>query len=548
MTARTGASLTPIQLNGINAATGGYGLTLSLADLTQSIMGGGRVAAPPKPSQTGTTVRETAQGVNGADLAQAGWGIVFAHADPQVAAIQEALQPLIQLRQGQSGKLFRRFIGADAYRPGESKLNFLERHGVGLGPVDPTKGVPYYLLLVGGPQLIPFEVQYQLDVQFAVGRIHFDKLEEYAAYAQGVVAAETGLISLPRRAAFWSVTNPDDNATRLSTQQLVQPLYSHVHAKYAVRTMDPPPTSWRIDLASGEKSTRTQLARWLGGDQTPAFLFTASHGMEFPQGDPRQLSQQGALLCQDWPGPQKWRGPIPEEFYLAGDHLASNAQVSGLISFHFACFGAGTPQMDDFARQAFQPPQQLAAQPFLAHLPQRLLSRGALAVVSHVDRAWSYSFQWRHATDQTTAFQSTLERLLKGKPLGWSLEYMNQRYAEFSTALNDALDRAEQGTPPDPYDLAGLWTAHHDARNYIIIGDPAVRLALEGSPKQPVTSPAPLSLPPRMGGISSPTPSKPLASLSDSDWQQTPPAVQQALIQAVELIGQLKTTLNSFPT
>jgi hypothetical protein len=411
------------------------------------------------------------------DLNQAGWGVLFAaDADP---AIKDALKPLLNLRAGQVGdeRVFKVLDGKLGVRPGQTAAQWASARGVSLSaPVSPKRGVPYYLMIVGSPEAIPFAFQAQLDLQWAVGRLTFDRIEDYASYAAAVVDYErAATITRGKHAAAWLPRNPLDMATALLAGAVGPEFLGQANPGD-----DPLGTyqKFRLSMFVGDgKATKTTLSQIIAGTidgGPPSLLFTGSHGAEWPLDTPDiQRQRQGALVTQEWTRGQ----PLQPDQYFAAADVPAGVDVRGLIAFVFACFGGGCPATDSYYFTADGAPKPLAPAPLIAALPQALLARGALAVIAHIDRAFSYAFEDVMGTPQAQLLRTPLELLMKGKRAGLAADPLNLQWSSLAAQLGMLLGGNTPGAvPPRTGLLANLYIARDDARNYVVLGDPAVRL------------------------------------------------------------------------
>jgi CHAT domain len=465
-----------VYVNGIDIETGKYAFApRTIDDLARHVLAHPKVRVfselhVERPRSFGVSF-----GMDPAKLDSSGWGIIFHKDTPQ--DVRVALDPLIKLRKQQAGNRFK----ALDYKKGEQTRAWYERHHMSAGSLDPEI-VPYYLLLVGPPDLIPFDFQYLLGVEYAVGRLAFDTAAEYERYARSIGDYENAnAIPNAKEIAFWGTRHLGDPATDLSASLLIDPLANGIaHAAGALKRPIHSDVGYDRKLHLADDATKDSLLTTLHAAKPPAMLFTASHGMAVRSGHPKQLTDQGALLCQDWPG----FGTMRPDHYLAAADLADDANVKGMVAFLFACFGDGTPDADQFPMELSQagtaPP--LAPKPFVAALPRRLLAHpngGALAVIGHIDRAWSFSIQTTNVPEaQIGTFRNTLGFVLSGDRVGNAIRgQFSARFAALSTALASSTSpTAPAAMHLSDRDLVTFWLERNDAQNYVVLGDPAVRI------------------------------------------------------------------------
>lgn len=405
--------------------------------------------------------RELPAGTDSHNLAETGWGLIIAPAEID-RGVKERLSPLIELRRAQAqadqaNNLFRTLT----YKKLKGRDYLFAEHGDAPGTIDPS-ALPYYILLIGSPEQIPFDFQYALAINRAVGRLYFDNLNDYTHYAQAVVEAErpkTKPNFRPRKIGLFSVES--DETTEVLHSYFIEPLVQELQK----RTPD-----WLTDCRKDRKEDLRAMLQ--GGDATPEVLLVTCHGRKKRFGDSEQEEQQGALSCSDGTFSAKDLEDLKPE----------DRPLNGLVAGLFACYSVGTPAMDNFPKGGFgspesKKPKMIAETEFLARLPSALLARGALAVLGHVDRGWTASFRWiaqQRETDATRSLEDSIVRLLKGHRLGHALRPLYRRYSNIAAHLLPLVEALLNGKTPNEIETSLYWTAYLDARNYIILGDPAV--------------------------------------------------------------------------
>lgn len=403
-----------------------------------------------------------------ADLAQARWGIVFPQGVPQ---LRSALEPLVEHRRARWGEDRVRILD---YHRGEGWEDWLTRHSAAAGDVVDPIAVPDYLLLVGSPRRIPFELQSVLSLQRAVGRVSFDDIEGYRRYAESVVAQENGAPAPAREVVFFAPRYRRDPVSRLQSDLIVRPLMGDRSGPGVAQE-----EGFATVRLWGEDATKKRLTEaFTGGREgtAPALLFAAAHALGGPVGDSRQGSRQGAILCQDWPGPGE---PIGSGHYFSGEDLGEDARVHGTIVFLLSSYSAGMPGEDLLIRQSEEPAPRIAGEPFVARLPQKLLSHprgGALAVIGLVDRVWGQTRAAAAGAERLQTLRGMLRNLLQGRRVGRSVRQLNRRNVTLTDELRQLLEQASFGKTVDDPVVATAWTERNFAQSFVVLGDPAVAL------------------------------------------------------------------------
>ncbi|TMQ23408.1 MAG: hypothetical protein E6J91_00025 [Deltaproteobacteria bacterium] len=461
-------------------------LLVNADDRAPMLSGVDRTAAGEAPAPEPRPKRDElwADGDAPDDLERQRWGVIAPSGDDGDRLL-DAIAPLVEHRRRQSPVTVYRVPARMTRGEAARWKKRVFRSGADL-----DCDLPRYQLIVGDLDQVPLAVQQVQASDGFVGRIAFDDLDGYRAYAAKLVRWEDRPASVTEADAILHAVRDGTRATQLGVQALIAPGQDILRRR-------------RVAGDVRYRELRVTGSEWPAPDELwaaatsdrPGVLLSVSHGVGVPRsgdatrsGAARQRREQGALSFG--------RGGM-----LTGADLAGGGFLPGGVWLAVACFAASTAETSDYRhwldtlRRAGHVGSEIGhvldtlahERPFVAAVPKAALADpdGPLAFVGHVDLAWAYSFFDLDDRPRRRPGRSigVIQALLNGHRAGVAVHKLMQWFAEVNTELT-ALDDARARTGGRPLDdpervrRGHLWMLRQDLAGYVLLGDPAIRLPI----------------------------------------------------------------------
>ncbi|MEM9455675.1 MAG: hypothetical protein AAGF11_15945 [Myxococcota bacterium] len=418
------------------------------------------------------------------DLDAQGWGVV-APEGPAGDELLGRIQRLIAHRRAQQNG---REVLKYRVPPKQTAAEAMRwRKRVFAGPQSRHLELPRYLLILGDLDQVSAELQVVMGAQGYVGRLAFDRLEDYEAYVDKLLRWEKQPAPIDQARIIFHTVRDRTKATTVGHRALMEP---GVALARTYKDQGEFPASTLIEVEHGytpkpgpliEEAVKTE----------PGVLFTISHGAGAPRRGWRSVAEQRVM--------QGGMSFGRSGGLLTGEALAGRPFMPGGVWFMLACFGAGTPAASKYAEWLrglgeaghFQgsPDAVLSSlatdgRPFTAAVPKAVLASpdGPLAFIGHVDLAWTYSFRElddEEPVNRPNRFLDVFYGLLRHDRVGVAFRELLRHYGETNTELTTLIESRVD----DPQRRGHLWMLRNDLAGYVLLGDPAAQLPIEPAPQ-----------------------------------------------------------------
>jgi len=402
------------------------------------------------------------------------WTYLVHEDDPHINEYKEIIKPLARHRGMRIPDVPLRFYGQCHEWRG-----WLKKHLENI----PMMMRPNYILIVGDPEMIPFEFQSRLDVQANVGRVCFDTLEGLQTYVDKVVRLSNDPPLLEKKATFFAPNygknkNEEYDATYYSYNKMVKPMLDYIKKDLATLNI-------ATDPLAENNATKDRLVDNLTKSKS-AFVYVASHGVGRAKGADRQKEVTGAIACQDWN-----ETPDDDSLFKGKDIPLDKKTpfLEGAVFVQFSCFSYGTPKYDEVVDLSSDesPARPIADKSLVADIPKKLLAhpRGPLAFIGHVNIAYLEGFYDDNDVLSEEdkiglgPYNSIVDSVFNNQTMGTAMNTMNMRGADDSRVLSDELPvYIKNPSAKKKLEINKLFLSKHDSVNYFLFGDPAVKLNL----------------------------------------------------------------------